>query len=229
MTVQVGATKEGLSATKASHLLIAFPPREEQVRILEATKKAFEQVNQYGALEDERERLDAELPDCLRKSVLQAAVQGKLVPQDPSDEPASVLLGRIRKERARLIKEKKIKAPKGGESIIYRGSDGGYYEKRGSIEPVCIDDEIPFDIPDSWEWARLESIAVLERGSGIKRTEVSQEGMPCVRYGELYTTYKEEIAKVATRISVELYSKCHTIESNDVVLTLTGENNVDIG
>lgn len=85
------------------------------------------------------------------------------------------------------------------------------------------------DIPDSWEWARLESIAVLERGSGIKRTEVSQEGMPCVRYGELYTTYKEEIAKVATRISVELYSKCHTIEPDDVVLTLTGENNVDIG
>ncbi|MBR3326039.1 MAG: hypothetical protein IKG22_01780, partial [Atopobiaceae bacterium] len=88
----------------------------------------------------------------LRNSILQLAVQGKLVPQDPNDEPASVLLDRIRAERAKLIKEKKIRAPKGGESIIYRASDGSHYEKRGKGEPVCIDDEIPFEIPESWEW-----------------------------------------------------------------------------
>ena len=94
----------------------------------------------------------------LKNSILQMAVQGKLVPQDPSDEPASALLERIRAERAKLIKEKKIKAPKGGESVIYLGSDGRRYEKRGKGEPVCIDDEIPFDIPKGWEWARFESV-----------------------------------------------------------------------
>lgn len=99
----------------------------------------------------------------LRNSILQMAVQGKLVPQDTADEPASVLVERIRKERAKLIKEKKIRAPRGGESIIYRTSDGSHYEKRVDArgregEPVCIDDEIPFEIPESWVWCRLESL-----------------------------------------------------------------------
>ena len=105
----------------------------------------------------------------LKNSILQMAVQGKLVPQDPSDEPASVLLERIRTERAQLIKEKKIKAPKGGESMIYLGSDGSRYEKRSKGEPVCIDDEIPFDIPEGWEWARLEGITTyIQRGKSPK-------------------------------------------------------------
>lgn len=100
----------------------------------------------------------------LKNAILQMAVQGKLVPQDPSDEPASTLLERIREERANLIKEKKTKAPKGGESVIYRAEDGSYYEKRidakgRESEPVCIDDEIPFDIPETWEWVRLTEIA----------------------------------------------------------------------
>ena len=110
----------------------------------------------------------------LKNSILQMAVQGKLVPQDPSDEPASVLLERIRTERAQLIKEKKIKAPKGGESMIYLGSDGSRYEKRVDAkgresEPICIDDEIPFEIPEGWEWARLEGITTyIQRGKSPK-------------------------------------------------------------
>lgn len=85
----------------------------------------------------------------LRASVLQQAVEGGLVPQDPDDEPSSVLLERIREERAELVKQKKAKASRGGESRIYRGADGSWYEQRGKAEPVCIDKEIPFDVPDN--------------------------------------------------------------------------------
>ena len=119
----------------------------------------------------------------LRNSILQMAVQGKLVPQDPAEEPASALLERIREERRKLIAEGKLKAPKGGESVIYRASDGGYYEKRidakgRESEPVCIDDEIPFEIPDSWEWVRLETLLQLVSDGTHKTPEYKESGVP---------------------------------------------------
>ena len=96
--------------------------------------------------------------DQLRKSILQQAIQGKLVPQDPNDEPASVLLERIREEKARLVEEKKIKKEK-NPSVIFKGEDNSYYEKFTlSGEIKCIDEEIPFEIPNGWEWCRLGSI-----------------------------------------------------------------------
>ena len=93
----------------------------------------------------------------LKNSILQMAVQGKLVPQDPNDEPASVLLERIRAEKEQLIKEGKIKKEK-NPSVIFRGADNLPYEKVGKNEPVCIADEVPFDIPESWEWVRLKTL-----------------------------------------------------------------------
>ena len=93
----------------------------------------------------------------LKNSILQWAIQGKLVPQDPNDEPASVLLERIRAEKARLVKEEKIKKDK-NESIIFRGEDNSHYEKFQDGRVVCIDDEIPFEVPLSWEWARISTV-----------------------------------------------------------------------
>ena len=111
----------------------------------------------------------------LKNSILQWAIQGKLVPQDPNDEPASVLLERIRAEKARLVKEKKIKKDK-NESIIYRGEDNSYYEKfLATREVKCIDEEIPFEIPATWEWCRLLSIVSL-LGVGIHGTPEYSEG-----------------------------------------------------
>jgi len=101
----------------------------------------------------------------LKNSILQWAIQGKLVPQDPNDEPASVLLERIRAEKARLVKEKKIKKDK-NESIIYRGDDNSYYEKfLPTGEVKCIDEEIPFEIPNGWQWERIGNIFETTSGS----------------------------------------------------------------
>ena len=103
----------------------------------------------------------------LRKSILQQAIQGKLVPQDPNDEPASKLLERIREEKVRLVKEKKIKKDK-NESIIFRGDDNSHYEKiLATGEVKCIDDEIPFEIPESWVWCRLGEIFQHNTGKAL--------------------------------------------------------------
>ena len=105
----------------------------------------------------------------LKNSILQWAIQGKLVSQDPNDELASVLLERIRAEKAKLVKEKKIKKDK-NESIIYRGDDNSYYEKFiATGEVKCIDDEIPFEIPATWEWARINTIGISQLGKTLDR------------------------------------------------------------
>ena len=171
-----GTAQKTVSLSCLRSTLLALPPESEQQRIVGKLAQLMPLVEEYGKLEDAREALDAALPGHLRKSVLQMAVQGKLVPQVPSDEPASALLERIREQRRKLIAEKKMKAPKGGESVIFRGSDGRRYEKRidtngHESEPVCIEDEIPFEIPDSWEWARLGSIADIVNGFTPKRSE----------------------------------------------------------
>ena len=108
----------------------------------------------------------------LKNSILQWAIQGKLVPQDPNDEPASVLLENIRQEKERLIKEKKIKRDKNA-SIIYRGEDNSYYEKiLATGEVKCIDEEVPFEIPRGWEWCRLKHICSMQAGKNISASKI---------------------------------------------------------
>ncbi|WP_454948653.1 restriction endonuclease subunit S [Capnocytophaga leadbetteri] len=125
--------------------------------------------------------------DQLRKSILQQAIQGKLVPQDPNDEPASVLLERIREEKARLVEEKKIKKEK-NPSVIFRGEDNSYYEKFTlSGEVKCIDEEIPFEIPNGWEWCRLGIIGDWGAGATPLRGNIEYYGgkIPWLKTGEL--------------------------------------------
>lgn len=125
----------------------------------------------------------------LKNSILQWAIQGKLVPQDPNDEPASVLLDKIRQEKERLIKEKKIKRDKNA-SIIYRGEDNSYYEKMlATGEVKCIDEEIPFDVPVGWEWCRLGELISYQNGYAYTSSELNKEckGMPVIKSGNLMT------------------------------------------
>ena len=125
----------------------------------------------------------------LKNSILQWAIQGKLVPQDPNDEPASVLLDKIRQEKERLIKEKKIKRDKNA-SIIYRGEDNSYYEKiLATGEVKCIDEEIPFEVPKGWEWCRMGELISYQNGYAYTSSELNKEGkgLPVIKSGNLMT------------------------------------------
>ena len=205
--------------------LIPIPPLGEQFRIVSAIESVDASIRDYGAKEEALRTLNGSFPEALKKSILQEAVQGKLVPQDPSDEPAEALLERIRAEKQQLIKEGKIKKDK-HESVIFR-RDNSHYEKRGS-EEVCIDEEIPFEIPDSWAWCRTSSLGTMIRGRGIKRTETVSQGCPCIRYGEIYTTYETSFDSAVSFVPETLNKDCLHFSSGDVVFTLTGENKVDI-
>ena len=146
------------------NMLVPIPPSHEQIRIVEKLNAVMAHVIEYGTIDSRSKHLNNIFPERLKKSILQEAIQGKLVPQDPNDEPAAVLLERIRAEKQKLIAEGKIKKNK-HESIIFR-RDNSHYEKLDGIER-CIDDEIPFDIPNNWVWTRLRSIASVLGGKRI--------------------------------------------------------------
>lgn len=220
-----GVTRIRTSLGKLQTYLLPIPPLEEQHRIVSQLKTIFPYIQQYESIEEKRIELNNLFPEMLKKSILQEAVMGKLVPQDPNDEPASVLLEKIRTEKDALIKAGKMKKDK-HESFIYR-RDNSHYEKVDGVE-TCIDDETPFEIPDTWKWARAYSIGSMIRGKGIKRTETVPKGIPCVRYGEIYTSYNISFSDAISFIDESLDDSCLHFSTGDVIFTLTGENKVDI-
>ena len=220
-----GAVVKNLNSDKVAAAVFPLPPIEEQRRIVNAIKFVEPSLAQYAQEEGELTALNSKFPERLRKSILQWAVQGKLVPQDENDEPAEVLLERIRAEKETLIKAGKIKRDK-HESVIFR-RDNSHYEKRGSDE-ICIDTELPFTIPSTWAWCRISTIGNIVRGSGIKRTETTESGLPCVRYGEIYTSYNISFEETKSFISPTLDKQCKHFAHGDIVFTLTGENKPDI-
>ena len=166
---------QGLSSNAIHSLLFPLPPLAEQHRIVETIDKLQPYTDAYADVESTLDTLNTTFPERLKKSILQEAVQGKLVPQDSSDEPAEALLERIRAEKRRLIKEGKIKKDK-HESIIFR-RDNSHYEKRGPDE-VCIDDALPFEIPENWTWARLSSACVSIADGDHQPPPQVQDGIP---------------------------------------------------
>ena len=206
--------------------LIPIPPLGEQFRIVSAIESVDASIRDYGAKEEALRALNGSFPEGLKKSILQEAVQGKLVPQDPSDEPAEALLERIRAEKQRLIKEGKIKKDK-HESVIFR-RDNSHYEKRGS-EEVCIDEEIPFEIPENWAWCRLGSI--LEKlTDGTHRTpKYTDSGVPFISVkdvssGVLSFDNAKHISESEHR---ELYKRCDP-KRGDILLTKVGTTGIPV-
>ena len=170
----------GISRNDVLTSLFPVPPLNEQHRIIIKLKEVDPYICQYDKSESMLRHMDNIFPETLKKSILQWAVQGKLVAQDPNDEPVEVLLERIKAEKHRLVKEGKIKQDK-HESVIFR-RDNSHYEKLNDTER-CIDDELPFEIPESWCWCKIGSIFTLQAGKNINAAEIHetpfQGSYPC--------------------------------------------------
>ena len=178
-----GGAQPNISKEKIISTLMPLPSLTEQYRIVAKIKKVLPLVEQYEIAYSEVNSLNNSFPELLKKSILQEAVQGKLVPQDPNDEPASVLLERIRAEKQALIKAGKIKKDK-NESVIFR-RDNSHYEKLNGIER-CIDDEIPFDIPDNWCWVRLGSLFQHNTGKALNSSNKVGTKLTYITTSNLY-------------------------------------------
>ena len=141
-------------------ILVPLPPLQEQKRIIEKYNEVAKFICYYTQQKEKLDLLNDSLYSNIQKSILQEAIQGKLIPQDPNDEPASVLLQRLKEEKQRLVKERKLKKKDIIDSIIYKGDDNKYYEQIGN-KITCIEEEIPFKIPKEWCWVRLSDIVLI--------------------------------------------------------------------
>ena len=210
---------QGLSANALHSLLFPLPPLSEQYRIVTKIKEFEPFLDKYAQAEKQLNNLNTHFPDLLKKSILQEAVQGKLVPQDSGDEPASVLLERIRAEKQKLIAEGKIKKDK-HESFIFR-RDNSHYEKLDGIER-CIDDEIPFEIPNNWVWTSVGEVCTnIQYGSSQKSSPTGK--IAVLRMGNLqngrivldklvYTSDSKEIEKYPLKYNDLLFNRTNSKE-----------------
>jgi type I restriction enzyme S subunit len=181
-----GVKMPRLGTTDGKKALFALPPLQEQKRIAYTATRAIETIE---IIDNEGESLLDSVAS-MKSKILSLAIKGKLVPQDPTDEPASVLLERIRTEREALIKAGKIKRNK-NESTITRSSDNCYYEKIDE-KTVCIDEQIPFDLPKGWIWTRLGTIISVSSGDGLTSKQMVSNGVIPVYGGNGITGYHNE-------------------------------------
>ena len=225
ITHKSGQAFYNLSREQMMNLPVPIPPREEMGRIIEMLKRVLPRVADYAVVDTALQNLNGSFPEALKKSILQEAVQGKLVPQDPSDEPAEALLERIRAEKQRLIKEGKIKKDK-HESVIFR-RDNSHYEKRGS-EEVCIDDEIPFEVPSSWALIRLDDIGIYRKGpfgSSLTKSMFVPKGADTVKVYEQKNAIQKDHTLGTYYITRQYYEskmKSFTVEPGDILVSCAG-------
>lgn len=213
-----------LRPSTVTELLIPVPPIGEQKRIVAKLLEVLPMADVYGIKEKSLQDYNKDFPVQLKKSILQEAVQGKLVPQDPTDEPASILLEHIRAEKKKLIDEGKIKKDK-HESVIFR-RDNSHYEKRGS-EEVCIDEDIPFDIPENRTWTRLQNICSLigDIDHNMPKSVPADEGVLFLSAKDLLddgTINYTQNVKYISRADFERLSRKALPQKNDIIYSRIG-------
>lgn len=205
-------------------MLLPIPPTKEQDRIVKKLTQLSSFLDNYGLCQDRLNLLNEEIKEQLKKSILQEAIQGKLVPQLAEEGAAQDLLEQIKKEKLNLIKEGKLKKSALATSVIFRGDDNKYWEKSGD-SIVCIDEEIPFGIPSSWSWCRLGNIASVKGGKRIpvgEKLTTENTGHMYIRVADM----KENTVKTDDihYISESIYQKIksYTISTEDLYITVAG-------
>ena len=199
-----GGAQPNISREKLVSHLMPIPPIEEQRRIVSTIKRILPYIETYSKHQHELDKLNKSIKPQLQKSILQEAIHGKLVPQVPNDEPASVLLERIREEKQRLLKEGKLKKKDITDSVIFKGEDNKYYEQIGK-EVVDISEDIPFEIPESWSWSRLSMLVNMRIGKTPARGDSTfwDNGVHAwisisdLSQGDIIMTSKEKISDFA--------------------------------
>ena len=211
-----------LTQNNFNGFLIPIPPKREQERISNKLSDISPLVDKYGGLQCKLDSLNTRINELLKKSILQEAIQGKLVPQAPNNEPASVLLQRIKKEKLRLVKDGKLKKKDIVDSLIFKGDDNKYYEQIGK-EVIDITEDIPFMIPDSWVWCRMGAIGIWGAGSTPSKGNPNYYGgnVLWLRTGELNNSvvYDTEI-KITQKALEECSLRMNKV--GDVLIAMYG-------
>ena len=221
-----GVAYPAINDERLSMALVPIPPVSEQRRILKQLLEILPTIQMYDITHQRLEKLNDTFPAQLKKSILQDAVQGKLVLQDPADEPASALLERIRAEKEQLIKEGKIKRDK-HESVIFR-RDNSYYEKVDGIER-CIDDEIPFEIPKNWEWCRLGTILQKLTDGTHSTPKYAASGIPFISVKDISSgKISFESTKFISEEEHELLASRCDPHRDDILLTKVGTTGIPV-
>lgn len=213
-----GTTVENVNFDEFQKVLLPIPPAQHIDRIISSTGGAECIIS---TVEDDK----VALADCVAKAkakILDLAIRGQLVPQDPNDEPASVLLERIRAEKEELIKQGKIKLDK-KESVIFRGEDNSYYEKVG-CDVRCIDEEIPFEVPDTWAWTRLENCCIKEirRGKAPRYVDKSGVLVFAQKCNSKHNGIDIGLSLSLDETTLGRYSNDEYMQDGDVVINSTG-------
>ena len=182
-----GSTKQKeLSTTTICNYLVPIPPRNEQKRIISKVTSLLPVIEKYGTQQEKLDKLNRTINEQIKKSVLQEAIQGKLVPQIASEGTAQELLEQIKEEKLKLVKEGKVKKFALNDSVIFRGDDNKYYELIDN-SPVCIDEFLPFQIPETWTWCKVKDLSEIQTGASFKKEQANanKKGIRILRGGNI--------------------------------------------
>ena len=201
--------------------LFPLPPLAEQERIVDKIGLVMPIIDKYSKSQELLDKMNVELNECLKKSVLQEAIQGKLVPQIASEGTAHELLEQIKTEKQKLVKEGKLKKSALSDSVIFRGDDNKYWEK-SEDGAVCIDEEIPFEIPSNWAWVRLDDIcSFIHRGKSPKYSPIKKYPVVAQKCNQ-WVGFSIEKAKFIEPQSITSYNSEYFLQDRDLMWNSTG-------